>query len=143
MKKRITLLVLAAAGVMAIYFLWRLPASKADARTGQQEALAENLGVRIHDYPYPADFPVGYFYTVLRAGMTYDQVHGIVRGYLSAYQCYGIDEIYYYFSRDEHTALRFRIGYDQQGRFVELEGEDPNSRTLGVGPGCSVGLLGN
>ena len=114
-----------------------------DLREKQRVELASRLGVRIEDYPYPADFPVGYFYSVLKPGMTYDKVHSIVCGYESAYRCYGTDEIYYYFSKNEdENLMRFALYYDEQGQFVELQGEDPDSRTLGLGPGCSLGLLG-
>lgn len=141
-KKSVLLIILVTIGILLFSFLWILPTSKANARRGQQQELARNLGVRINDYPYPTDFPAGYFYAVLKPGMTYKDVHNIVRGYQSVYQCYGTDEIYYYFSNNGDEALRFALYYDKQGNFVELQGEDPNSRTLGLGPGCSIGPLG-
>ena len=73
--------------------------------------------------------------------MTYDEVHNIVRGYEGVYRCYGFSKIYYYFSVDDNDAIRFRLTDDDQGRYTEMDGEDPDSRTLGLGPGCSVGLL--
>ncbi len=86
-------------------------------------------------------FPVGYFYSVLKPGMTYAEVHSMVRGYEGVYRCYGFSKIYYYFSVDDNDAIRFRLTYDGQSKFVELQGEDPDSCTSGWGPGCSVGLL--
>jgi len=142
MKKMIIVLIVSIIGVLAISLLYISPSVKESNLRRKQEELAIILGVKIEDYPYQVDFPAGYFYSVLKTGMTYDQVHAIVRGYESVYRCYGINEIYYYFSNDDDTALRFRLVYDKQERYIELQGEDPNSRTLGLGPGCSGGLLG-
>jgi hypothetical protein len=142
MKRRISLLILAVVGVMAISLLWVMPAMKGSVRKAQQEELAKSLGVRIEAYPYPADFPAGYFYKVLKPGMTYDEVHSMVRGYKLVYRCFGMDEVYLYFNEKSDDALLFALHYDQQGRYIELQGDDPNSRTLSIGPGCDAGLLG-
>ncbi len=140
-KKRIPWLVVAAIGIVAVSLPWVLPKLQGRARKAQQEQLATNLGVSIDDYPYQGDFPAGYFYRVLKPGMTYEEVHHMVREYESVYRCFGTDEIYYYFSKNDDDALRFALYYDEEGRYVELQGEDPNSRTLSLG-GCSPGLLG-
>ncbi len=142
MKKSIRILGVLIIAVVAISFLYVSPAMKQSALRDKQEGLAKSLGVKIENYPYQADFPAGYFYSVLKPGMTYDEVHRIVRGYASVYRCYETDENYYYFSKEDDEALRFRLVYDAQGQFVKLQGEDPNSRTLGLRPGCSIGLLG-
>jgi YD repeat-containing protein len=108
---------------------------KIDLRN-KQEVVAKSLEVNIEDYVYPMGFPIGYFYSVLKPGMPYDEVHSIVRGYEGGYRCYAFTEIYYYFSVDDNDAIRFRLTYDDQGRYTEMDGEDPDSRTLGLGPGC-------
>ena len=108
----------------------------------QQEKLATALGVKIQDYPYEHDFPAGYFYNVLKPGMTLREVHAIVKGYKEVYHCFGFSELYYYFSGDEDKAVVFMLTYDNDGKFVDLRGNDPFSSSFGVGSECSVGLLG-
>src|SRR6266540_4516052 len=137
MKKNIFILIILFITLLAIGYLFVLPTMKQDALKEKQEELAKSLGVKIQDYPYQSDFPAGYFYTVLKPNMTYDEVHSIVRGYESVYNCYGTDELYYYFNKDANNALRFALYYDEQGHFVEMQGEDPNSRTLSLGSECS------
>lgn len=127
--------------VLIISLLDIFPESRKYDLRKKQESLAKSLEVKIEDYPYEMTFPVGYFDSALKPGMTYDEVHSIVRGYERVYRCYGFTEIYYYFSDNDNDAIRCRVAYDDQGRFTEMDGEDPDSRTLGLGPGCSVGLL--
>ncbi len=126
--------------ILSLLYIYPVATRKIDLRN-KQEALAKNLGVNIEDHPYKVTFPVGYFDSALEPGMTYDEVHRIVRGYERVYRCYGFTEIYYYYSTNHDDAIRFALVYDDQGRFKRLEGEDPDSRTLGLGPGCSRGLL--
>lgn len=106
----------------------------------KQIQLASQLGVRIQDYPNPMVFPVGYFYSVITPGMSMRDVHSIVIGYEQVFNCFGTDELYYYFSTDEKDAIRFEIIYDDQGRHKEFLGEDLYTRTLSIGI-CTPGLL--
>ena len=138
MKKRI--IVISIICILVIGFPYVLSRLKEHALKDKQEELAKSLGVKVEDYPL--DFPTDYFYTILKPGLTLAEVHNIVQGYESVYNCYGTDELYYYFSNDENDALRFEFDYDKQGHFVEMRSEDPNSRSLGgLGEGCSEGLL--
>ncbi|HTY25140.1 MAG TPA: hypothetical protein VMC85_18555 [Desulfomonilaceae bacterium] len=98
-------------------------------RKNQQE-LAQYLGVKINDYEGPDVFPVMYFDSVLKPGMPSDEVHQIVRGYDQVLFCFGNTEIYYYFSTEDNTAIRFGIEYDDQGKYIRLEGENPRERLL-------------
>lgn len=107
--------------------------------TKRQEELAQRLGVAIEDYPYADSFPGGYFYTVLRSGMSKDQVHSIVVEYEVVYTCSKWRELYYYYSVDDNDAFRFMILYDNQGNFFRMEGEDDDSSTLSK-DGCTLGL---
>lgn len=108
-----------------------------------QMQLAHDLGVRITDFPYPEDFPEGYFSTVLQEGMSADQVHAIIRGYAKVFRCSSaFKEVYYYFSGSDAKALRFTIYYDMHYKYLELGTEDKNSRTISVNQ-CVPGLLGN
>jgi len=106
----------------------------------QQDGLAQRLGVAVEDYPYTDSFPGGYFYTVLQPGMSKDEVHSIVVAYEQAFTCYGLDELYYYYSMDDTDAFRFMVLYDNQGNFFRMEGEDDDSSTLSK-EGCTLGLL--
>jgi hypothetical protein len=105
----------------------------------KQEKLAKDLGAKIEDYP--VEFPVGYFYGVLKPGMTLDEVHNIVQGYGVVYNCWGFMELYYYFGKTENDAIRFALTYDEQGHYDGMKGEDRNSRILGLSEGCYEGLL--
>lgn len=105
------------------------------------QVLATQLGVRVEDYPYPSAFPEGYFYTVLKPGMTIYEVHQIVQGYEKVLHCEDVEtEIYYYFSSEDGKALRFAIVYDDQWRFWRLRGEDTNSRSIRT-EGCEDGPI--
>jgi len=64
-----------------------------DMQERMAEELASELGVRISDYPYEKSFPVGYFYTVLKPGMTIEEVHKIVRSYKQVLRCKSYSEI--------------------------------------------------
>lgn len=116
--------------------------TKQNALTVKQEELALKLGIEIEDYPNKAAFPKGYFYTVLKPGMTIEEVHLKIIEYEQVFSCYGTDELYYYLSRNDEDALRFMIHYDNEGRFVRMYGEDDDSRTLSS-RGCISGLLDN
>jgi len=110
----------------------------------EQRQLAKELGVKIDDYPSPYAFPDGYFYSVLKPGMTIGQVHNIVKGYRASYNC-GLDEVYYYFSDNDNRAIRFEVDYDyapvgDDYIFINLMTEDDNSRSIHI-VGCVPGLL--
>jgi hypothetical protein len=114
---------------------------------GKQKDLANQLGIKITDYPYPKAFPEGYFYTVLKPGMTVDEVHHVVQDYEKVYRCRSsadtrfYSEIYYYFSVKDQGALRFEVFYDQKEKFEKLQGEDNNSSTIRTDD-CEIGLIG-
>jgi hypothetical protein len=106
----------------------------------RMEQLASRLGVSIDDYPYPRVFPAGYFDSILEKGMSPSDVHQVVQGYATVWRCGDLRELYYYYSTDDDIALRFMIFYDQDKRFLRLQGEDDDSRTLRT-DGCQEGLL--
>lgn len=106
----------------------------------KQMELANRLGVTIEDYPYESAFPEGYFFTVLKPGMTSSDVHEIIYGFEKVLYCGKYSEIYYYYNTDDLKALRFEIIYDGAGRFVELRSEDDDSRTIRT-EGCVLGLI--
>jgi len=107
----------------------------------QQQKLAEQLGVKISDYPYPVSFPESYFVSVLQPGMTPDEVHKVIQGYEKVLNCGNASEIYYYFSMSDDNALRFEVFYGiDKFKFEDLQGEDTNSRTIRT-VGCTEGLV--
>jgi hypothetical protein len=115
----------------------------------KQEELASRFGVNIKDYPFETDFPSGYFYSVIKPGMTFNDVHEIVRGYEKVLRCrntgknyYYFSEIYYYFGSGDDDAIRFELFYDKQGNFERFQGEDKNSRSIMIF-GCEEGLIQN
>lgn len=120
--------------------LWILPDLIISPREKVQEELAKELGVEILDYPYPSSFPSGYFYSVLKPGMSLSEVHNIVQGYEKVVNCRNVSEIYYYFSVELEQAKRFKLIYDGDGKFLRFEGEDNDSRTLRT-DGCLPGLI--
>lgn len=142
MKKRVLLLILGIIGFGLIAQLFLIPiVKKYNFRKQYQEPLADKLGIKIDDYSYQSVFPIGYFYVTLKQGMPLDEVHAIVRGYKKVYNCFGTDEIYYYFSDKDDEALRFEIRYDDQLKFETMRGEDENERTINIDPTCLNGLL--
>jgi hypothetical protein len=108
----------------------------------QQQALAEQLGVKIEDYPYPRIFPHYYFSEILRTGMSPKEVHNIVKGYDEIFVCGDYKEIYYYFSRNDDKALRLQIFYDNDHKYVSLQGEDDNSRYIKTEDCIYGGMIG-
>jgi hypothetical protein len=122
----------------------RLYARNATIRQ-QQGKLAEELEVKIQDYPYESSFPIGYFVSALQPGMTLNEVHAIVKGYKEIYQCFGFAELYYYYSSDEEESIAFMISYDENKKFVDLRGIDyasaPSHSSEGEPVACSPGLL--
>ena len=108
----------------------------------RQEELAKELGVRIEDYPHPIAFPIGYFDSVLKLGMTHDEVHKIVKGYTDVVNCFGSVELYDYFGPDDNLAIQIMVLYGKDGKFEELRVDTPDDRTLGADETCSYGLLG-
>ncbi len=109
-------------------------------RESLQFELANKLGVRIEDYPYRTSFPAGYFYTVLRPEMTIAEVHNIIQGYEKVLHCGNRSEVYYYFSSELKDAMRFKVRYDDQGNYLNFEGEEDDSRTLQTN-GCELGII--
>ena len=106
----------------------------------RQQQIAQDLGVKISDYPQANAFPVGYFRHALKPGMSIAEVHGIVRDYEAAFACDSRNgEVYYYFSSDPSGALRFEIAYDQDMNFDSLGTEDVHQRTISI-DGCVPGL---
>jgi len=106
-----------------------------------QENLAAELGVRIKDYPWETDFPEGYFFTILKPGMTIDEITALIKGYEKVYHCKTLSEIFYYFSSEETKALRFEVRFDDKGNYPTIIGEDPNSHTIFL-DGCTPGWIG-
>lgn len=106
----------------------------------RQEKLAKILQVKIEDYPFPQSFPSGYFYSILKPGMTREEVHRIMKGYEKAYDCSNT-EMYYFYSQDEDAAERLFIFYSLNGLFEKIQGEDKNSRYWLRSSDCSEGLL--
>jgi len=122
------------------FFLVRQSVEKEKREIEERVNLAQELGVRIDDYPYPKDFPVGYIKTEVKPGMQIAEVHEIVRGYEKVYRCGKYSEVYYFYSDDDWKALRVEIVYDKMKNFKELRLEDSNSRTIQVFD-CIPGLL--
>lgn len=106
----------------------------------QQEKLARTLEVRIDDYPYPFSFPSGYYYSVLKPGMTIKEVHQLIKSYEKVLNCHNVSEIYYFYDSSEEKAERFEIRYDDQKQFIEFKGEEKDSRSIQT-IGCVEGLL--
>jgi len=105
-----------------------------------QEKYAKQYGLKIDDYPYPLVFPAGYYETILKPGMSINQIHATIRGYASVYHCKQYSEIYYFFSKKEEKAIRFEVTYDERGNFKYLQGEEPDSPTIQL-HGCTEGLI--
>lgn len=109
----------------------------------QQEKLANELSVDLNRWPYVTSFPASYYASTLEEGMTRRQVHEAIKGYERVFKC-GPDtrgfteEIYYFYSSNDDTALRMQIVYDNQKRYFRTQGEDRNSRTITT-TNCQVG----
>jgi len=106
-----------------------------------QQKLATELGIKIQDYPYPWDFPMGYFIKVLKPGMTYKDIHSIIRGYIDVSNCGGVTEIYDYFGTTPEDRLRFYVHYNKSGEYIEMQEENPAEGDI-LSDGCNQGLLG-
>lgn len=91
------------------------------------------------DYPPASAFPSSYFFYVLERGMTKKEVHEIVVEYEQAFTCNSIDELYYYYSKDEADAMRFKIIYDFDGKYYRLIEEGDSS--IFYDEECVPGLL--
>jgi len=99
----------------------------------RQDILAKELKININDYPWPSVFPIGYYYELLKPGMSIDEVHKIITNYDEVYACGKLSEIYYYFSKDDENALRFRVLYEKDTlNYFMIQGEDSNSRDINV-----------
>jgi hypothetical protein len=131
--------------ILAICLLFG-PSEERNPYQAQQDRLAAEFGIRVTDYPYVRSFPAGYFYTLLKPGMSVDEVHKVLRGYEKVFRCgspvdpYYSREVYYYFSSDDSKALRFQIFYDKQEKYENIQGEDSNSRSIPV-DNCEEGLI--
>ncbi len=125
-------------GIVVIW--WILPALITTPREKMQQELAKELGVEIQDYPYPFAFPSGYFYIVLKPGMSVAEVHEIVQGYEKVLHCGKNAEVYYYLSAELENAERFWLIYDDQGKYQRFQGEDNDSGILSTA-GCVAGLI--
>lgn len=99
-------------------------------------ALARELGTEIDDKRI---FPRSYFEDILAEGHSMQEVHEIVRGYESVYSC-GQSEIYYFYSKQEHHALRMMVVYED-GNFERVLGEDWGSQPFDVSL-CGEGRIG-
>jgi hypothetical protein len=104
----------------------------------KQQELAATLQVKINNYIDPSGFPIGYFESVLIPGMTYEEVHKIVRGYTQVLNCIGNDEgvgknddieVYFYFSTEDTTAIKFDVWYEN-GKFIHFTGYDSDAGGL-------------
>jgi hypothetical protein len=131
---------LAMTGIVVVMLL--LTASCGSSIAAKQQALASELGVQIGDYAAPQIFPVGYFRETLKSGTEMNVVHQDIRGYDKVLHCEtgGLREIYYYFSSDDQTAIRFQVDYGYDGKLLGVVSEDLNSRTIRT-EGCVPGLL--
>jgi hypothetical protein len=109
-------------------------------RVQQREALAQQLGVEIVDFPSETLFPAGYLEAVLKPGASVEEVHRIVQGYELALVCQDDAEVYYFYRKDDFEAVRIQLLYDDDKRFYELRTEDNDSMTIYTG-NCEVGQL--
>lgn len=124
--------------IVAGLFVWIRPLLVTTPREQMQQELAIELGVEIGEYPHPSNFPLGYFFTVLKPGMSISEVHKIVRGYKKALRCGETMEVYYYLGENIEDSVRFWIYYDEQGKFREFQGEGDSGRRSTSW--CSPGL---
>lgn len=109
-------------------------------RLDAQKRWAQKYGVNIADYPYPAVFPIYYFVDNLKRGDSIETVHTIIKGYERVYHCANWAELYYFFSSDRLSALRFTVYYDDNLQYedITVEGTDSGDR----GTTCvAVGLI--
>lgn len=123
--------------LIAIFSLWR--GTNAALEFKKERDLAQRLGIDIDAYPHISRFPKSYFLIVLKPDMTRKEVHEIVKEYEQVLHCRRSSEIYYYYSKNDAKALRFKVVYDFDGRYVKLMGEDDS--TMLVDEGCAPGLL--
>lgn len=105
----------------------------------RERDLAQRLGIDRDAYPGKGSFPISYFYDTLKPGVTtIKEVHEIVTEYELVLRCYGTWEVYYYYSKDDDTALRFEIWYDG-GKYAKMLGEDDSYKINTES--CGRGLL--
>lgn len=116
-------------------------ANRSDIQREQQE-FAESVGVRIEDYSYPGTFPLSYFDSKLSVGMSKSETHSIISGYEKVLKCNQQlvqREIYYFFSSQDFKAIRIEVWYSDDGRFLGINSEDQDSRTIRTEE-CAPGL---
>ena len=104
-------------------------------RSEQEKSLAQTLNTRPEEYRQYGSFPLGYFISQLKKGMTINEVHSIVSGYEKVLKCENLpslhrQEIYYYYSSDDDVADRFMVFFDDKDKFIGLGSEDTNSRSI-------------
>jgi len=121
-----------------------IPMIEKNSLRKMQTVLANLLEVNINDYPNPKTFPIGYFETVLKPGMSNEAVHNYIQGYDSVYHCEGgfNFEVYNYFSKSKYYWLVILIPYDEHKQY---DGDfkvwvDPNTNTVS-GRACEEGVL--
>jgi hypothetical protein len=111
----------------------------------ERQELADELGVNMSAYP---EFPIDYFSSVLKPGMSKEAAHQIVKGYKAVYLCNMKSdlptEFYYFITADEYTSDRILVWYDKNGTLDHTTIEDPDSRSLqNYVSDCIPGRLGN
>ncbi|HET6597982.1 MAG TPA: hypothetical protein VFG81_20320 [Anaerolineales bacterium] len=136
----IGLLALIMFSFLILLIWWIVPTLTVTPRERMQNELAKELGVKIKDYPYPYSFPSGYFSTVLKPGMSIQEVHEIVQGYEQVLHCENREEVYYYLSVELEDTERFWIFYDEEGKYEGLQTEDNDSGRFSTN-GCFPGLI--
>lgn len=138
MSKKWRNLILALTATISVLWLGIKVVSRISFYREQRE-LAQRLEVNIHDYSPISRFPESYFLLVLRPGMAISDVHKLITEYKQVFRCGTRGEIYYYYSKDDDKAIRFKIIYDEVGQFRKLMGEDDSTRF--GDDGCVIGLL--
>lgn len=135
----LTLIIFSLLCLSAMAIQWILPLVTTSPREKLQQDVAKALGVKVDDYPYPYSFPAGYFYTILKPGMTISDVHEIIQAYDKVFRCGKTAEVYYYLIEDPEEFLSIWVVYDKQGMYKELRSEGDSGRTSI--DWCSPGLL--
>lgn len=123
--------------IVVIMFVWH-----SVVRQEERKELSDVLGVDSRNYSN--SFPIDYFLSKLKDGMSIDQVHQLVIGFTKAYSCGESSELYLYYDESIEKALRFSILYDKEVglNYLSLMYADQNSGYPNVND-CSEGLLSN
>ena len=126
--------------ILACLFIWIFPVVTTSPQERAQQSLAKELGVEIEDYPSKSSFPGGYFYVILKPGMSISEVHKIMRAYEKVLHCGQTIEVYYYLSANAEDAKQIWVIYDKNGKFAYLTGNDSDSGNQDT-EWCVAGLL--